>query len=389
MFLSSRRVVSHLDLDSFFVSVECLKNSKLLGKPLLVGGRSDRAVVAACSYEARKFGVHSAMPMKLARRLCPHAIVTGGDHEEYSKYSRLVTDIVREEVPAFEKASIDEFYVDLSGMEKHFGCSQFVHQLKSKIVKETGLPLSYGLAGNKLVSKVATNEAKPNGQLEIPFGTEKNFLAPLPVQKMPMIGEKMTKTLRGLGVRIIRTLAEMPIEMLENMFGKTGIELWRRANAIDESPIIPFHEQKSISTESTFETDTINTDFLRSELVRMIQKITFELREQNKLAGCVSVKLRYADFETVNKQAIIGYTSADHLLIPKVKELFEKLYDRRQLVRLVGVKLTDLVPGNYQINLFSDKEEMIRLYQALDSVNHKYGGFLVMRASGYIHKSAV
>jgi DNA polymerase IV len=388
MFLSSQRVVSHLDLDSFFVSVECLKNSKLLGKPLLVGGHSDRGVVAACSYEARKFGVHSAMPMKLARRLCPHAIVTGGDYEEYSKYSRLVTDIVREEVPAVEKASIDEFYIDLTGMEKHFGCSQFVWQLKKKIVKETGLPLSYGLAGNKLVSKVATNEAKPNGQLEIAFGNEKNFLAPLAVQKMPMIGDKMTKTLRGLGIRIIRTLAEMPVEMLENMFGKTGIELWRRANGIDEAPIMPYHEQKSISTESTFETDTINIDFLRAELVRMIQKITFELREQNKLAGCVSVKLRYADFETVNKQATIGYTSADHLLIPKVKELFCKLYDRRQLVRLIGVKLTDLVPGNYQINLFSDKEEMIRLYQALDSVNHRYGSFLVMRASGYIPKQA-
>jgi DNA polymerase IV len=388
MFLSSQRVVSHLDLDSFFVSVECLKNSKLLGKPLLVGGHSDRGVVAACSYEARKFGVHSAMPMKLARRLCPHAIVTGGDYEEYSKYSRLVTDIVREEVPAVEKASIDEFYIDLTGMEKHFGCSQFVWQLKKKIVKETGLPLSYGLAGNKLVSKVATNEAKPNGQLEIAFGNEKNFLAPLAVQKMPMIGDKMTKTLRGLGIRIIRTLAEMPVEMLENMFGKTGIELWRRANGIDEAPIMPYHEQKSISTESTFETDTINIDFLRAELVRMIQKITFELREQNKLAGCVSVKLRYADFETVNKQATIGYTSADHLLIPKVKELFGKLYDRRQLVRLIGVKLTDLVPGNYQINLFSDKEEMIRLYQALDSVNHRYGSFLVMRASGYIPKQA-
>jgi DNA polymerase IV len=388
MFLSSQRVVSHLDLDSFFVSVECLKNSKLLGKPLLVGGHSDRGVVAACSYEARKFGVHSAMPMKLARRLCPHAIVTGGDYEEYSKYSRLVTDIVREEVPAVEKASIDEFYIDLTGMEKHFGCSQFVWQLKKKIVKETGLPLSYGLAGNKLVSKVATNEAKPNGQLEIAFGNEKNFLAPLAVQKMPMIGDKMTKTLRGLGIRIIRTLAEMPVEMLENMFGKTGIELWRRANGIDEAPIMPYHEQKSISTESTFETDTINIDFLRAELVRMIQKITFELREQNKLAGCVSVKLRYADFETVNKQATIGYTSADHLLIPKVKELFGKLYDRRQLVRLIGVKLSDLVPGNYQINLFSDKEEMIRLYQALDSVNHRYGSFLVMRASGYIPKQA-
>ena len=382
MYLSGQRTISHLDLDSFFVSVECLKNSKLKGKPLLVGGKSDRAVVAACSYEARKFGIHSAMPMKLARRLCPHAVIVGGDMEEYSKYSRVVTEIVKEQVPSFEKASIDEFYIDMTGMEKHFGCSRYTAELKQKITKETGLPLSYGLAANKLVSKVATNEAKPNGQLEIAFGEEKNFLAPLPVQKMPMIGEKMATTLRGLGIRIIRTLAQMPMEMLENMFGKTGTELWRRANGIDETPVVPYREQKSISTEHTFETDTISMPFLHGELVRMTQQLAFEMRQQNKLAGCISVKLRYANFETVNKQCSIAFTASDHLLIPKVKELFNKLFERRMLVRLVGVKFSQLVPGNYQIHLFEDSDEMIRLYQALDSVNHRYGKFLIMRASG-------
>ncbi|MFL5788189.1 MAG: DNA polymerase IV [Flavisolibacter sp.] len=384
MILSGQRVISHLDLDTFYVSVECLKNSFLKGKPLLIGGKSDRAVVASCSYEARKFGIHSAMSMKLAKRLCPHALIVQGDMEEYSKFSSTVTEIIKEEVPSFEKASIDEFYIDLSGMEKHFGCSLFTSKLKQKISKETGLPLSYGLAANKLVSKVATNEAKPNGQLIIPFGNEKSFLAPLPIQKMPMIGDKTANTLKGLGIRFIRTLAEMPIEMLETIFGKTGIELWRRSNGIDESPVTPYREQKSISTESTFETDTIDMKFLNAQLLKMTQKVAFELRQQNKLTGCISVKIRYANFDTVSKQSTIGYTCSDHLLIPKIKELFTKLYDKRMLIRLIGVRFSHLIPGNYQIDLFQDKDEMINLYKALDSVNHQYGRFLVMRAGGLL-----
>lgn len=384
MLLSDHRVVSHLDLDTFFVSVECLKNSSLKGKPLLIGGKSDRAVVAACSYEARRFGVHSAMAMKLARRICPHAIIMQGDMEEYSKFSTQVTQVIRDKAPSFEKASIDEFYIDMTGMEKHFGCAKFTKELKEKITRETGLPLSYGLAANKLVSKVATNEAKPNGQLEIPFGEERSFLAPLPIQKMPMIGEKTAQTLKGLGIRIIRTLAEMPVEMMENVFGKTGIELWRRANGIDESPVTPYREQKSISTEQTFETDTIDIVFLQSQLVKMTQKIAYELRKQNKLTGCISVKIRYANFDTLNKQAAIAYTGSDHLLIPKVKELFTKLYDRRMLIRLIGIRFSHLIPGNYQINLFDDTQELIKLYQALDSVNNRYGKLMIMRASGQL-----
>lgn len=380
--MTSPRTISHFDLDSFFVSVECLLNSQLRGKPLLVGGQSDRAVVAACSYEARKFGIHSAMPMKLARRLCPQATVISGDFEQYSKYSRLVTSIISSEVPQFEKASIDEFYIDMSGMDKYFGCSQFSAGLKKKVMKESGLRISYGLATNKLVSKVATNEAKPNGQLEIPYGLEKAFLAPLPIQKMPMIGEKTGTLLRQLGIRFIKTLSEVPLELLTNMFGKTGMELWRRSNGIDDTPVTPYREQKSIGTENTFENDTIDLKFLHAELVRMTQKIAFELREQNKLTGCITVKMRYANFDTVTRQASIPYSCSDHLLLPVVKELFEKLYDRRMLVRLIGVRFTHLIPGNYQIHLFDDRHEMLHLYKALDSVNHRYGKFLVMRASG-------
>jgi DNA polymerase IV len=378
------RTIAHYDLDAFYVNVECLKDSRLKGKPLLIGGKSDRAVVAACSYEARRFGIRSAMPMKLARRLCPQATVMSGDMESYSKYSRIVTDIIRDNVPQFEKASVDEFYIDLTGMDKFFGCIQFSQELRRKITKETGLPISNGVSANKLVSKVATDEAKPNGELQVLKGQEKTFLAPLDVSKLPMVGEKTSGLLRRMGVVTVKTLSEIPLEMMENLMGKNGIELWRRANGIDDSPVVPYHEQKSISTENTFETDTINIRFMQAQLVKMTEQIGFELRQQNKLTGCVTVKIRYADFNTLTKQCTIPYTSADHILIKKVKELFTKLYDRRLLVRLIGVRFSHLVPGNYQIDLFEDTTELIRLYQALDSINYRYGRYLVMRASGLL-----
>lgn len=382
MILHSQRHIAHFDLDAFFVSVECLKNSRLRGKPLLVGGSGDRAVVAACSYEARKFGIQSAMPMKLARRLCPEAIVIRGDMESYSKYSRLVTEVMQENVPLFEKASIDEFYVDLTGMEKFFGCRLFARELKRKVLKESGLTVSYGLASNKLISKVATDEIKPDGQLEIDFGQERNFLAPLPIRKLPGIGEETAYKLLRRGVETIRTLSEIPIEMMETMLGKTGIDLWRKANGIDESPVVPYREQRSISTERTFETDTINLGFLHAELVRMTEAIGFELRRQDKLTGCVTVKLRYSNFDTVVRQKTIDFTNADHILLQTASEVFDKLYDRRMLIRLLGIRFTRLVPGNYQIKLYEDTQEMINLYQSIDSIKRRFGEGALMRAVG-------
>jgi DNA polymerase IV len=378
----NQRHIAHFDLDAFFVSVECLKAPNLKGKPLLVGGSGDRGVVTTCSYEARKFGIHSAMPMRLARRLCPEAIIIRGDMESYSKYSRLVTEIIQDTVPLFEKASIDEFYIDLSGMDKFFGCSLFARELKNKVLKESGLPVSYALASNKLISKVATNEAKPNGQLEIAFGGEKNFLAPLPVAKLPGIGQETAYKLIRRGVETIRTLSEIPIEMLETMMGKTGIELWRKANGLDESPIIPYREQQSISTERTFESDTINLHFLHAELVRMTESIGFQLRKQDKLTGCLTVKLRYSNFDTVVKQKTVDYTNADHILLRTAGELFTKLYDRRMLIRLLGIRFTRLVPGNYQIKLYEDTQETIRLYQSIDSIKRRYGEASLIRAVG-------
>ena len=377
----NRRFISHFDLDTFFVSVERLKNSKYIGQPLIVGGLSDRGVVAACSYETRAFGVHSAMPMKLALRLCPHAIVVRGDHDSYSYYSRAVTDVIKENVPVYEKASIDEFYMDLTGMDQFFGCSKFTAELKQKVMKETGLPISYALASNKLISKIATNEAKPNGQLEIYLGQEKPFLAPLAIEKMPGIGEKTSGLLRQMGVETIKVLSEIPPRMLESRFGKNGIELSQRANGIDTTPVIPYSEQKSIGKEDTFENDTIDVHFLYSQLVRMTENIAFQLRQQKKLCGCVTVKLRYANFDTYTKQVSISYTASDDTILATAKELFKKLYDKRLLVRLLGVRLSHLVQGQHQIDLFTETEESIRLYQAMDHIRRRFGEDAVFRAA--------
>ncbi|MEP7258968.1 MAG: DNA polymerase IV [Flavitalea sp.] len=376
------RIIAHFDLDAFFVSVECHKNSALQGKPLIVGGHSDRGVVACCSYEARKFGIRSAMPVKLARRLCPEVMIIRGDMESYSSYSRVVTDIISSQVPLFEKSSIDEFYIDMTGMDKFFGCSQYTSELRTRITKESGLNISYGLASNKLISKVATDEAKPNGRLEIARGNEKSFLAPLPIEKLPMVGKQTSELLRTMGVETICILSQIPLEMMMNLMGRNGIELWRRANGIDETPIVPYHEQKSIGTENTFETDTIDIAFLKRELIRMTEKIAFELRDNNKLTGCITVKIRYSDFQTVTRQAMISYTSSDHLLQEKISGLFDKLYDRRLLVRLIGVRFSHLVPGNHQISLFDDTQQSISLYQAIDRIKHRYGEEKLIRAGG-------
>src|SRR3984885_7189303 len=277
-FSSESRSIAHFDLDAFYVNVEYLRNARLRGKPIAVGGHSDRGVIASCSYEARKFGVHSAMPTRLAKRLCPELIIVRGDMDSYSRFSNMVTEIIHSEVPLFEKSSVDEFYIDMTGMDKFFGTSRFVQHLRKKIIKESGLSNCQVLATNKLISKVATNECKPDGQIEIKPGNEKLFLAPLPIEKMPMIGGQTATLLRRMGVETISILSQIPVEMMINLLGKNGVELWRRSQGIDETPIVPYHEQKSIGTENTFETDTIDIAFLHRELVRMTEKIAFELR---------------------------------------------------------------------------------------------------------------
>lgn len=366
------RAILHFDLDTFFVSVERKQDSRLENKPILVGGTGDRGVVAACSYETRQFGVHSGMPMKMARMLCPEATVIRGSGETYSKHSKEVSEIISQNVPVFEKASIDEFYADLSGMEKYFDCYGMATDLRKRIIRETGLPISFGLATNKLVSKVATGEAKPNNQLKVDAGTEKTFLAPMEVQKIPMVGEKMNQTLQNLGIRYVKTIQEMPMEIMGQVLGKNGIALWNRANGLDNSPIVPFHERKSISSERTFGKDTGDVRKMREMVRAMAETLAFQLRTGEKLTSCVSVKIRYSDFNTFSKQLKIAYTSADHVLIPHIERLFDQLYNRRMMVRLVGVSFSDLVTGNYQINLFDDTEERLNLYQAMDYIKTKY-----------------
>jgi len=373
--------ILHLDLDTFFVSVERLINTELMHRPLLVGGLGDRGVVAACSYETRKFGVHSGMSMKVARNLCPEATVIKGNASTYTKYSHLITEIIKSEVPSFEKASVDEFYADLTGMDRFFGTYQFAGELRQKIIRESGLPISFGLSQNKVVSKIATGEAKPNNQKIIEVGTEKGFLAPLSVKKIPMVGNKTFQKLVHLGVHYIHTLQEMPLEMLERVLGKNGKLIWLRAQGIDHSPIIPFHERKSISMERTFNKDTIDVIRLKATIQAMAESLAYQLRNGNKLASTVTVKIRYSDYQTYSKQTKIPYTSADHILVPKALELFQNLYQRRVLIRLIGVRLSGIVGGNYQINLFDDSEKMLNLYQSLDKIKNRFGEKSVLRAS--------
>lgn len=376
------RNIVHIDLDSFFVSVERLINPKLIGKPVLVGGTSDRGVVASCSYEARTFGIHSAMPMKQAKQLCPEAIVVRGDSGEYSKYSNIITDIIKETVPLYEKTSIDEFYMDLTGMDKFFGCYKLATELRQRIISETNLPISFAMSANKTVSKVGTGEAKPNGQKHILQGTEKEFLAPLSIKKIPMVGDKTYQLLRGMGVMWIRTLQEMPLELMQQVLGDNGTVIWRKAQGIDNSPVEPYSERKSISTERTFEQDTIDVKMLRGLLIGMTEKLAFQLRSEQKLTACVTVKIRYSDFNTYTMQARIPYTAMDHILIEKVKELFDKLYQKRMLIRLVGIRFSHLVHGGHQYNLFDQTPEQVQLYLAMDKIRKRFGDDAVARAVG-------
>ncbi|MEP5430545.1 MAG: DNA polymerase IV, partial [Flavobacteriaceae bacterium] len=345
------KTILHLDLDTFYVSVERIINTELKNRPLLVGGTSDRGVVAACSYETRGFGVHSGMPMKMAKELCPEAVVIRGNAGTYSKYSDVVTEIIKEDVPLFEKSSIDEFYADLSGMDRFFGCYKYASEMRQKIIRETGLPISFGLSINKVVSKVATNEAKPNNQLKIDFGLEKPFLAPLSIKKIPMVGDKTYQTLRNLGIRRVKTVQEMPMDIMQRVLGANGKLIWKRANGMDNTPVIPFCDRKSISTERTFDRDTIDMVKLKGILLAMTENLAYQLRRGDKLTACIAVKIRYSDFNTYSKQLRIPYTSADHILIPKILELFNTLYSKRMLVRLIGIRFSHLVSGNYQINL--------------------------------------
>ncbi|MBK9175196.1 MAG: DNA polymerase IV [Flavobacteriales bacterium] len=382
MLARDQRTIVHLDLDSFFVSVERIHNKELNGKPVIIGADSDRGVVASCSYEARHFGIRSAMPMRMAKQLCPEAIILRGNSGEYMKKSDEVTEIIRSKVPLFEKTSVDEFYVDLTGTEKFFGAMLLATELRQSISRETHLPNSFGLSINKTVSKVATNTAKPNGQREVERGTEKPFLAPMAIEAIPGVGDKTAHLLRSMGVARIHTMQELPIDLMHRLLGEHGPVLWRKANGIDDSPVIPWHERKSISTERTFAQDTIDVVKLKGLLTAMAESLAFQLRKGEKLTSCVAVKIRYADFQTHTRQLRIGYTACDHIILPIIHDLFRALYDRRQRIRLIGVRFSHLVGGGHQMDAFTDTAEAMSLYQAMDKVRKRFGDRTVMRAAG-------
>jgi len=379
---SGERNIVHLDLDTFFVSVERLKNSSLKDKPVIIGGLSDRGVVASCSYEARRYGVHSAMPMKLARNLCNDAIIIRGDMDLYSRYSKIVTEIIAGEAPVYEKASVDEHYIDITGMDRFFGCLKWSQELRRRIIRETGLPVSFGLSVNKTVSKIATGEAKPNGELEVPRQQVIPFLSPLSIRKIPMIGDKTYHLLRSMGIQNIQTLRLIPAEMMERVLGKNGIDIWKKANGIDSTPVKPYDEQKSLSTERTFQKDTIDVVYLRERLVTMVEKLAYELRKKERLTSCVTVKIRYSNYDTHTLQKHVPYTSFDHVLIEIAKDLFDRLYQRRMLIRLIGVRFSHLIPGVQQLNIFEDTPEMTRLYLTIDTLRSRFGRKSVRRAVG-------
>ncbi len=365
--------ILHLDLDSFFVSVERLFDPSLIGKPVIVGGTSERGVVSSCSYEARKFGVHSAMSTSKAKKLCPNAIFLWGRMNDYGKYSKMVTDVIAERAPLFEKASIDEFYVDLTGMEKYFGTYKWATELRQKIIAETNLPISWGLSVNKMLAKMATNEAKPNGQYAIEIGKEQEFLDPKPVGKIPFCGEKTEAFLNSKGVKTIYDLRQFSREALYEWMGKSGIELWERAHGRATATLHPYHEPKSISSERTFDADTNDVEWLKKVIIALTEKLGFELREEKKLTSCVAIKIRYSDFETHTKQLAIPITSNSKVLTEKAIHLFSESFDTNRKVRLLGVKFSSLEDGAYQINLFDDREKDILLYKAIDEMKTKHG----------------
>lgn len=371
--------IAHLDLDSFFVSVEIIHNPSLKGKPVIVGG-GDRGVVAACSYEARKFGIHSAMPIKQALQRCPQAIITNASRKQYSHYSRWVTDLIAAKVPLFEKASIDEFYIDLTGMDRFFGVGAFAQSLRQHITEKTGLPISCGLATSRYIAKMATNEAKPNGFLMVPPGKEKEFLWPLPIDKINGVGQQTAALLKSKGLYYIEDLAKTPVELLVSYLGKWGESLWEKAHGIGSTAISTEWEQKSVSHEKTFDEDSQDLSFLLQQLLQLVEETAAAVRAEEKMSGCLTVKIKYQDFEVNSKQGTLDYTALDDVLAEKAKQLFAELYQAGRKVRLLGVRCSQLVPITLQMSLFDQAAEKLQLYQAVDHLNNRFGKHTLTKA---------
>jgi DNA polymerase-4 len=368
----------HLDLDSFFVSVECVKNPSLLGKPVIVGGSETRGVVSSCSYEARKFGVRSAMPSAQAKRLCPHAIFIHGSYADYGHYSRMVTDIIASESPNFYKASIDEFYIDISGMERFFGLEKWSHQLREKIITETSLPISWGMATSKMIAKMCTQDAKPNGTYVVKKGEEQAYLDPKSVADIPFVGEKMTQSLHRFGIKTIAQLREKELEFLLKHFGKSGLYLHQKARGIGSNEMPNERVEKSISAERTFSENIADENELLSLLFKLTEKLAHELRLNQKQCSCVTIKIRYPDFSTFTHQRHLFPEYATPTLYDIAKQLLAEVWNDQKPLRQLGLRLSHLTEIEAQLNLFETNSTKKEYFKTVDSLKMKYGKSKIM-----------
>ena len=370
------RTIFHLDLDAFFVSVERILDPSLEGKPVIVGGDPHgRGVVAACSYEARKFGLHSAMPIKNAFRLCPHGIYLHGHYSEYSNYSKAVGKILEQYAPMLEQASIDEFYMDFTGCAHLYGSYfQLASKIQTEIWEKLHLPCSIGIGGNKTVAKICSDFKKPKGITYILPGMEKDFLSPMPVETIPGVGKVTLKSLNNRGFFTIGDIAKTNQDYFAAAFGKYGIDLWRKANGEGTEFLTVSSEQKSISKETTFETDMVDTDKIEMILFDLTGKVCQQVRDKNLQASTVSIKLRYSDFVTLTRAKTIKPTADDKIIFETAAKLFRKAYTRRVGIRLIGVHLTNFVEFGVQENLFEDEESTRKkMLNAVQKIRDKFG----------------
>lgn len=375
--MAIRRII-HADLDAFFVSVERVLDPSLAGKPVIVGGHPEgRGVVASASYEARAFGVKSAMPVATARRLCPQAIFVTGNFTNYREASRKFMAILADFSPFLEPGGLDEAYLDTTGFESLYGTIyNMAFLIKKRVKSELGLPLSIGIASSKIVAKVASAASKPDGLLEIEAGKEAEFLAPLPAAKLPGVGKKTETVLKGLGVKTIGDIAKTPETVLESRLGVFGGQLRNFARGVDSRSVEAPGEAKSMSRETTFAVDTLDKGLLSSTLYQLTERVGADLRAHEKLARSVTLKLRYADFNTVTRSLTFkqGIDSDRAIFNTGQKLLTQALTAEKQPVRLIGIGVSGLVSGARQINMLDDKAERLGLLnRAVDRIRRRYG----------------
>jgi DNA polymerase-4 len=368
----------HVDLDAFFVSVEQASNPALKGKPVVVGGKpGSRGVVATASYEARAFGLHSAMPILTAVRLCPQAIFIEGNYQHYAEVSKKFMAILADFSPFLEPMGLDEAYMDVTGFESlHGSIRQMALKIKQRVKDELGIVASIGIASCKVVAKVASDESKPDGLIEVPPGGEAAFLSPLAIRKLPGVGEKTEQVLTRLGIRTIGQLARTPPNALKSRFGTFGEMLHRNANGIDNSQVTPPEEAKSISRETTFNEDTHDNVFLSATLRYQAEKVGADLRKSGKQAKCVSIKVRYADFTTITRQrTLLQATDMDQIIFQTGNELLQKtVEDNRLAIRLIGIGVSSLSEPGMQLSLINSSEHRLeKLNRAVDRIRSKYG----------------